>query len=185
MPRIEVEATCLVRHGADVRRATVHNVSQGGLNIDCEAEIPVGAAVTVTLAGLPPQQGVVAWARSGCLGIKFNNVLGLPTLVQWLHQQAAESLERLSQSLSAECASAAQRSIICCSGPSSQGGGTWRSNSLGKSGEIEVDPGVLAVNPGDSARHAQTLAVKQHALACFGQAQAPDQGAVFARDCGG
>ena len=92
MPQIEVEATCLVRHGADVRRATVHNVSQGGLNIDCETEIPVGAAVTVTLAGLPPQQGVVAWARSGCLGIKFNNVLGLPTLVQWLHQQAAESL---------------------------------------------------------------------------------------------
>ena len=90
MPRIEVETTCLIRHGADVRRASVRNVSQGGVAIECEAEIAVGAEVTVTLAGLSPRLGVVRWARSGAFGITFNNVLGLPALVQWLHGQAAE-----------------------------------------------------------------------------------------------
>ena len=91
MPRIEVEASCLIRQGSTVRRAAVRNVSQGGVSIECAADFAAGAEVTVTLAGLPPQQGVVRWARSGSLGITFNNVLGLPTLVRWLQAQAPEA----------------------------------------------------------------------------------------------
>lgn len=90
MPRIEVEAACLIRQGSTVRRGSVRNISQGGVSIDCPAEIAVGAPVTVTLSGLPPQQGVVRWSKAGALGIIFNEVLGLPTLVQWLQAQSPE-----------------------------------------------------------------------------------------------
>lgn len=85
MPRIEVRAFALIRQGAVVHRAHIHNISQGGISAGCKAELEVGADATVTLAGMAPQQGVVRWSGSGGCGITFNTVLGLPQLVEWLH----------------------------------------------------------------------------------------------------
>ncbi|MBA3526110.1 MAG: PilZ domain-containing protein [Sphingomonas sp.] len=85
MPRIEVRAFALIRQGAVVHRANIHNISQGGISAECKADLEVGADATVTLAGMGPQQGVVRWSGSGGCGITFNTVLGLPQLVEWLH----------------------------------------------------------------------------------------------------
>jgi hypothetical protein len=89
MPRIELECTALVREGAHVRRTRSVNISQGGLCVQCSAQLTVGAEVIVTLAGLAPVPGLVKWMDGGCYGIGFNRVLPLSGLVGWLqaHQQ--------------------------------------------------------------------------------------------------
>lgn len=84
MPRVEVDCIGLIRNGAVLRRAKLHNISQGGLSAELSGELPVGAHVTVSLSGLPPQCGVVRWQECNRHGVAFNTALGLPVLVQWL-----------------------------------------------------------------------------------------------------
>lgn len=94
MPRVEVHASGFVRQGALLHRILVTNISQGGISAQCAAELQVGGDVTVTLAGLAPLPAVVCWARSGAYGIKFNAVLGLPLLIEWLQAQSETGVGR-------------------------------------------------------------------------------------------
>ena len=84
MPRIEIHCMAWVRQGADVHRTRGLNISQGGLCIQSDGRLDVGAEVTVTLSGLPPIASVVKWSESGLYGIGFNRVLALSELMQWL-----------------------------------------------------------------------------------------------------
>ena len=87
MPRIEVACNAWVREGATMHRARTVNVSQGGLRVEANKELPVGAHVVVTLPGLSPEQGVVRWADGETCGITFNRVLALSQLVSWLGER--------------------------------------------------------------------------------------------------
>lgn len=87
MPRVEVECVGFVREGAVARRSLVRNISQGGVNIETENQLTVGADVTVSLPGLSPQGGVVRWNDGHRYGVTFNNVLSLAGLVEWLHSR--------------------------------------------------------------------------------------------------
>ncbi len=89
MPRIEVNCVCWVRDGADVSRAQLQNVSQGGMSFESSTPLRTGAEVTVTLPGLRPQAGVVRWCRGARYGITFNTVLPLAALVEWLQSREA------------------------------------------------------------------------------------------------
>lgn len=86
MPRVEVKCISFIREGAVVHRATVRNISQGGLSAEVPNSLTIGADVTVSLTGLPPQAGLVRWKSDGRYGIAFNSVLGLPALIEWLHR---------------------------------------------------------------------------------------------------
>lgn len=85
MPRIEVSAIVFVREGAISHRAKVQNISQGGLSVECPNALTVGADVTVSLAGLPPQSATVRWKDDDRYGIAFNAVVPLAGLVEWLN----------------------------------------------------------------------------------------------------
>lgn len=85
MPRVEVRCVGFVREGAILHRSTVHNISQGGLSVETANPLTVGADVTVSLPGLPPQEAVVRWNDGPRYGITFNSVLPLAGLVEWLH----------------------------------------------------------------------------------------------------
>lgn len=87
MPRLEVHCTAWVRDDAVVHRTRVINISQGGVRVEAQNGLPVGAQVTVTLPGLSPEQGVVRWNDGGACGITFNRVLALSQLVGWLGDQ--------------------------------------------------------------------------------------------------
>jgi hypothetical protein len=87
MPRLEVQCIAWVRDGAVVHRTRAVNVSQGGLRVEAPNGLPVSAQVTVTLPGLPPEQGVVRWNDGDSCGITFNRVLALPQLVAWVGEQ--------------------------------------------------------------------------------------------------
>jgi hypothetical protein len=84
MPRIEVAGFATIREGASTYRMRVCDISQGGLKVQCENCLPVGADVVVTLSGSEPQHGVVRWTSDNQMGIIFNRLLALPMLVEWL-----------------------------------------------------------------------------------------------------
>ena len=84
MPRIEVDCFATIRDGATVIRTKAVNISQGGLQVCSYAELNVGANVTVSLSGLPPEQAVVKWRDGDNYGISFNRVLSISQLVAWL-----------------------------------------------------------------------------------------------------
>jgi hypothetical protein len=87
MPRIEVDCFATVREGSNVLRTRVHDISQGGVKLECPTVLPSGGDVVVTLPGIEPQPAVVRWSDSGFIGITFNRLLALPILVDWLEQQ--------------------------------------------------------------------------------------------------
>lgn len=94
LPRIEVECTARVREDGNVVRARVSNVSQGGVCVQSDAPLTVGADVVVTLPGLTPAPGVVKWTDGGTYGISFNRALVLSNLVAWLKDQQKEQRSR-------------------------------------------------------------------------------------------
>ena len=87
MPRIEIDCIATVRDGANVVRARVTNISQGGLRIDSPSALQIGAAVIVTLSGLAPEPAVVKWSEGDSYGLSFNRVLSVTHLAAWLKTQ--------------------------------------------------------------------------------------------------
>jgi hypothetical protein len=94
MPRVEVDGTAWLREGATVHRMRLVNVSQGGVKVLGESDLPVGAEVIVTLSGLPPAPAVVRWKNDGGYGVTFNRALALPLLVGWLQEQQQRQRSR-------------------------------------------------------------------------------------------
>jgi hypothetical protein len=87
MPRVAIDCLAWVREDATVHRVRAVNISQGGLKVESEEPLPLGAEVIVSLAGLGPCPGIVRWSEDGAFGINFNRVLALPVLVSWLQEQ--------------------------------------------------------------------------------------------------
>ena len=63
------------------------DISQGGIKVESDGALKVGADVVVTLPGLSPMQGVVRWKEAASYGITFNRLMALSTLVGWLQDQ--------------------------------------------------------------------------------------------------
>lgn len=86
LPRIEVSSFITLREGALTYRMRVSDISQGGMKLHCDTRIEPGTDVVVTLSGIEPQPGVVRWAHADQMGVTFNRLLALPTLVEWLRE---------------------------------------------------------------------------------------------------
>lgn len=89
MPRIEARCVCFVREGANLHRAMLHNISQGGASVETVNALNVDADVTVSLPGMAPQEAVVRWSHGNRYGLSFNTVLPLAGLIAWLHERQA------------------------------------------------------------------------------------------------
>jgi hypothetical protein len=87
MPRIEANAWATLREGANSYRLRTCDISQGGAKLECQTEIPLDAAIVLSLIRLPPQPGVVRWVEGGTIGVSFNRLIPLADLVAWLQQQ--------------------------------------------------------------------------------------------------
>lgn len=87
MPRIETHCHATLRDGANILRVRVCDISQGGVKVECQAILPEGADVIVSLPGLDPQPGLACWVDDGFIGITFNRLLPLGELVSWLQEQ--------------------------------------------------------------------------------------------------
>jgi hypothetical protein len=87
MPRVEVRCIASVRQGANVYGMRAHDISQGGVKVESERDLEVGAQVLVTLPGLPSQDAVVRWKEGRAYGITFRRLIALSELVEWLREQ--------------------------------------------------------------------------------------------------
>lgn len=87
LPRIEVASLVTVREGASLYRMRLCDISQGGMKVQCEANLAEGSDVVITLPGIEPLPGVIRWAAGRSMGITFNRMLALTTLVDWLKGQ--------------------------------------------------------------------------------------------------
>ena len=87
MPRIEIACQATIREGANVFRVQACDVSQGGIKIQSDANLPIAADIVVTLPGMAAQAGIACWCANGHAGIAFNRLLPLGDLVAWLNVQ--------------------------------------------------------------------------------------------------
>jgi hypothetical protein len=89
MPRIEVRCVCFVREGANVHRAILQNISQGGASLETANSLNIDSVVTVSLPRMATQDAVVRWKQGNRYGLSFNTVLPLAGLIAWLHERKA------------------------------------------------------------------------------------------------
>jgi len=87
MPRIETRSFVTIRRGASILRGRACDISQGGIKVEIGGDFVRNEEVVVTLPGLPPQPGVLRWSDGSSVGITFNRLLPLPTLIEWLRGQ--------------------------------------------------------------------------------------------------
>lgn len=87
-PRVQIDRMAKVRCGSEIHWVHAHDISQGGIKVEAENELPVDADVVVTLDGLRPLPGIVRWARDGQSGISFLQVIPIAELCEWLRREA-------------------------------------------------------------------------------------------------
>lgn len=87
MPRIEVESPVTLYVDGYPIRAYAADISQGGMKVHLDTNLPMNCDVVVNLPGLAPEAGVIRWTRRGEAGIVFNRLMPLSGLVAWLQEQ--------------------------------------------------------------------------------------------------
>ena len=84
LPRVEIDRLATVRAGARTYWVHTRDVSQGGVKVDTDQPLEVGAAVVITLENLRPLAGTVRWQNGRACGIAFNALLPFEELIAWL-----------------------------------------------------------------------------------------------------
>ena len=87
MPRIPVDRLATLRAGARTYWVNARDISQGGVRVEAEQGLEIGAETVVTLENFRPVQGVVRWRRDNEAGISFNQVIPFNELTSWLTQR--------------------------------------------------------------------------------------------------
>ncbi len=73
-PRFDVDLTAAVLLDGVATSARVFDLSRGGARITSIPRVVMGADVAVTLSGLRPLNGKVAWIADDCFGVRFEPV---------------------------------------------------------------------------------------------------------------
>jgi methyl-accepting chemotaxis protein len=73
-PRFDVDFTALVELHGSKTTVRVFDLSRGGARIASVPHLAMGADVSVTLPGLRPLKGKIAWIADGCFGARFEPV---------------------------------------------------------------------------------------------------------------
>jgi PilZ domain len=89
MPRVEVDRLATVRCGARLYGVNTLDISQGGVKVETDEPLDVGAEVVLTLDRFRPLQGVVRWCADGLAGIAFNQLIPFGELMGWLIPEKA------------------------------------------------------------------------------------------------
>jgi hypothetical protein len=84
LPRIEVDRLATVRCGAHLCGVNTRDISQGGVKVETDDPLEVGAQVVITMEKFRPVPGVVRWCGGGLAGIAFHELLRFGELMAWL-----------------------------------------------------------------------------------------------------
>jgi len=87
-PRVEIKRLAQIRCGAEVYFVDALDISQGGVKVAMEQNLPNDADVVVTLDGFRALPGIVRWSGGGHCGISFIQVIPIAELCEWLRREA-------------------------------------------------------------------------------------------------
>lgn len=87
-PRIAIDRMGQLRCGASMHWVQARDISQGGVGIETDGDLPVNADVVVTLDGFRPLPGIVRWRNDSHCGISFLQVIPIGELCEWLRSGA-------------------------------------------------------------------------------------------------
>lgn len=86
LPRVEVDRLGTLRLGSHVYALNTRDISQGGVKIEIDERLDIGAEVVVTLEKFRPMPGTVRWYQDGFGGIAFNQLIPFQELIAWLRR---------------------------------------------------------------------------------------------------
>ena len=86
LPRVEVDRLGTLRLGSHVYAFNTRDISQGGVKVEIDEPVEVGAEVMISLEKFRPMPGLVRWSHDGQCGISFHQVIPLQELIAWLRQ---------------------------------------------------------------------------------------------------
>jgi hypothetical protein len=81
---VEVDRLGTLRVGSHIHALNTRDISQGGVKIEIDQPLEVGAEIVVALQDLRPLQGVVRWYHEGLCGVSFNQIIPFQELINWL-----------------------------------------------------------------------------------------------------
>lgn len=90
-PRVQVDREARLRCGAELFDVHLCDISQGGVKIETDAELPIDADVVVKLEGMQPLPGILRWSHDGQAGISFIQVIPIAELCAWLRDGEAHA----------------------------------------------------------------------------------------------
>jgi hypothetical protein len=84
LPRIEVDRLATLRCGAKLYGVNTHDISQGGVKIECDLPLETGRDVVLTMEHFRPLSSTVRWCANGLAGLSFNQLVPFAELMNWL-----------------------------------------------------------------------------------------------------
>jgi PilZ domain len=87
MPRIELSCSASLTHDGTRYRARVVNISQSGICLNVNSDLPINADVVIKLPSLAPAAGVVKWQEGDQFGIGFNRLFPVDEVMEFLKAQ--------------------------------------------------------------------------------------------------
>ena len=91
LPRIEVDRLATLRCGAKLYGVNTHDISQGGVKIECDQPLETGRDVVLTMEHFRPLPALVRWYENGLAGLSFNHLIPFPELMAGLKAGETEA----------------------------------------------------------------------------------------------
>lgn len=91
MPRVDVEASAILRSGGRILRAVVCDISSLGARVRSASPLDNGDRAVVQFAGLPSLTAFVRWTDGEESGLAFETPIPMPIIAHWI-----SSVKRLS-----------------------------------------------------------------------------------------
>lgn len=87
LPRVEVDRLATLRAGARIYGVNTRDISQGGVKLEIDQQLPPGTPVVLTLDKFRPVNGTVRWCGDGLCGIEFHTIIPFQELMGWLRRK--------------------------------------------------------------------------------------------------
>lgn len=84
MPRVEVEASAVLRAGGRTQRATICDISSVGARVRTRVELSPGDRAIIELADLPSLPAFVRWADGEESGLAFETPIPMQIIAHWV-----------------------------------------------------------------------------------------------------
>lgn len=84
LPRFAVQKTVEIKLDSMTVDAMLHDISQRGAKLKCDAKLPVHGNLLIRAEGHRPVGATIRWRAGDMIGVEFHRLLSVEELEQWL-----------------------------------------------------------------------------------------------------